>query len=327
MIEFKNVCKKYSNLKALDNINLTIPSSSIFGIVGKSGAGKSTLLRTINKLEKIDEGSIIVDGIDIVTLNLRQLREFRKKVAMIFQHFSLMQTKTIYKNIALPLECSGYKKSEIKTKVEELASLVGIRDKLNEKPRNLSGGQCQRVAIARALTLNPKILLCDEATSALDPKTTHDILKLLKQIKEKYDITIIMVTHQMEVSKEVCDEIAILNDGILLEVGKTDELFISNNVSLKELTNEEEILPKSGINIKIYFPKESSNNALITKMARDLNIDFSIVWGKLERFKENTLGSLIINIDDSELKKQQVIEYLQNRSILFDMIKGDDENA
>ncbi len=327
MIEFKNVCKKYSNLKALDNINLTIPSSSIFGIVGKSGAGKSTLLRTINKLEKIDEGSIIVDGIDIVTLNLRQLREFRKKVAMIFQHFSLMQTKTIYKNIALPLECSGYKKSEIKTKVEELASLVGIRDKLNEKPRNLSGGQCQRVAIARALTLNPKILLCDEATSALDPKTTHDILKLLKQIKEKYDITIIMVTHQMEVIKEVCDEIAILNDGILLEVGKTDELFISNNASLKELTNEEEILPKSGINIKIYFPKESSNNALITKMARDLNIDFSIVWGKLERFKENTLGSLIINIDDSELKKQQVIEYLQNRSILFDMIKGDDENA
>lgn len=327
MIEFKNVCKKYSNLKALDNINLTIPSSSIFGIVGKSGAGKSTLFRTINKLEKIDEGSIIVDGIDIVTLNLRQLREFRKKVAMIFQHFSLMQTKTIYKNIALPLECSGYKKSEIKTKVEELASLVGISDKLNEKPRNLSGGQCQRVAIARALTLNPKILLCDEATSALDPKTTHDILKLLKQIKEKYDITIIMVTHQMEVIKEVCDEIAILNDGILLEVGKTDELFISNNASLKELTNEEEILPKSGINIKIYFPKESSNNALITKMARDLNIDFSIVWGKLERFKENTLGSLIINIDDSELKKQQVIEYLQNRSILFDMIKGDDENA
>ena len=327
MIEFKNVCKKYSNLKALDNINLTIPSSSIFGIVGKSGAGKSTLLRTINKLEKIDEGSIIVDGIDIVTLNLRQLREFRKKVAMIFQHFSLMQTKTIYKNIALPLECSGYKKSEIKTKVEELASLVGISDKLNEKPRNLSGGQCQRVAIARALTLNPKILLCDEATSALDPKTTHDILKLLKQIKEKYDITIIMVTHQMEVIKEVCDEIAILNDGILLEVGKTDELFISNNASLKELTNEEEIFPKSGINIKIYFPKESSNNALITKMARDLNIDFSIVWGKLERFKENTLGSLIINIDDSELKKQQVIEYLQNRSILFDMIKGDDENA
>ena len=327
MIEFKNVCKKYSNLKALDNINLTIPSSSIFGIVGKSGAGKSTLLRTINKLEKIDEGSIIVDGIDIVTLNLRQLREFRKKVAMIFQHFSLMQTKTIYKNIALPPECSGYKKSEIKTKVEELASLVGISDKLNEKPRNLSGGQCQRVAIARALTLNPKILLCDEATSALDPKTTHDILKLLKQIKEKYDITIIMVTHQMEVIKEVCDEIAILNDGILLEVGKTDELFISNNASLKELTNEEEILPKSGINIKIYFPKESSNNALITKMARDLNIDFSIVWGKLERFKENTLGSLIINIDDSELKKQQVIEYLQNRSILFDMIKGDDENA
>ena len=327
MIEFKNVCKKYSNLKALDNINLTIPSSSIFGIVGKSGAGKSTLLRTINKLEKIDEGSIIVDGIDIVTLNLRQLREFRKKVAMIFQHFSLMQTKTIYKNIALPLECSGHKKSEIKTKVEELASLVGISDKLNEKPRNFSGGQCQRVAIARALTLNPKILLCDEATSALDPKTTHDILKLLKQIKEKYDITIIMVTHQMEVIKEVCDEIAILNDGILLEVGKTDELFISNNASLKELTNEEEILPKSGINIKIYFPKESSNNALITKMARDLNIDFSIVWGKLERFKENTLGSLIINIDDSELKKQQVIEYLQNRSILFDMIKGDDENA
>ena len=327
MIEFKNVCKKYANFKALDEINLIIPSSSIFGIVGKSGAGKSTLLRTINQLEKIDGGSIIVDNMDIATLNLKQLREFRKKVAMIFQHFSLMQTQTIYKNIALPLECNGYKKSEIQAKVEELASLVGLSDKLNDRPRSLSGGQCQRVAIARALALNPKILLCDEATSALDPKTTHDILKLLKQIKERYDITIIMVTHQMEVIKEVCDEIAILNDGKLLEVGKTDELFVSNNSSLKELTNEEEILPKSGINIKIYFPKESSNHTLITKMARDLNIDFSIVWGKLERFKENTLGSLIINIDDNNVKKQQVIAYLQNQSILFDIIKEVDENA
>ena len=182
MIEFKNVCKKYANFKALDEINLIIPSSSIFGIVGKSGAGKSTLLRTINQLEKIDGGSIIVDNMDIATLNLKQLREFRKKVAMIFQHFSLMQTQTIYKNIALPLECNGYKKSEIQAKVEELASLVGLSDKLNDKPRSLSGGQCQRVAIARALALNPKILLCDEATSALDPKTTHDILKLLKQL-------------------------------------------------------------------------------------------------------------------------------------------------
>lgn len=323
MIEFKNVCKQYSNLKALDKINLTIPSSSIFGIVGKSGAGKSTLLRTINQLELIDSGTILVDGVDIATLKGKSLRIFRKKVAMIFQHFSLMQTKTIYKNIALPLECSGYKKNDIKEKVEELAALVGIKDKLHEKPRNLSGGQCQRVAIARALTLNPKILLCDEATSALDPKTTHDILSLLKRIKKQYDITIIMVTHQMEVIKEVCDEIAILKDGELVEVGKTDQLFISNNTSLKELTNEDEIIPTKGINIKIYFPKESSNNALITKMARDLNIDFSIVWGKLERFKEDTLGSLIINIDDTEIKKEKVIKYLQKEQVLFDIIGGE----
>ena len=222
MIEFKNVCKKYSNLKALDNINLTIPSSSIFGIVGKSGAGKSTLLRTINKLEKIDEGSIIVDGIDIVTLNLRQLREFRKKVAMIFQHFSLMQTKTIYKNIALPLECSGYKKSEIKTKVEELASLVGIRDKLNEKPRNLSGGQCQRVAIARAIVNGPRLLICDEPTGNLDENTSMEIMKVLEEIN-KLGTTIIMVTHDTDIVNKMKKRVILLDSGRIVKDYKEGE--------------------------------------------------------------------------------------------------------
>ena len=266
MIEFKNVCKKYSNLKALDNINLTIPSSSIFGIVGKSGAGKSTLLRTINKLEKIDEGSIIVDGIDIVTLNLRQLREFRKKVAMIFQHFSLMQTKTIYKNIALPLECSGYKKSEIKTKVEELASLVGISDKLNEKPRNLSGGQCQRVAIARALVNDPEILLADEPTGALDTVTSVQIMDLIKEIsKEKL---VIMVTHNPELAEKYSTRIVRLLDGIIND----DSNPCSDEEEEKELTRNDDLEVTEKAKMSFWTAFKLSSRNLLSKFKRTLMV-------------------------------------------------------
>ena len=302
MIEFINVKKEFSGVKALDDVTFTIPSSCIFGIVGKSGAGKSTLLRTINRLENIDAGQILIDGVDVTKLDGKALRLLRKNIGMIFQHFSLLETKDVFHNIALPLQTSGYKKEQIKERVEELAKLVGIYEKIYEKPRNLSGGQKQRVAIARALALNPKILLCDEATSALDPQTTKAILRLLLDIKEKYNITIIMVTHQMEVVKEVCDRIAILNDGILQEEGYTDVLFTSSSTAMKELTDEEEIVPNVGVNIKISFPKESSEEPIITMMARELDIDFSIVWGKLEKFRDSILGSLIINIEEKNLE-------------------------
>ena len=319
MIEFINVKKEFSGVKALDNVTFTIPSSCVFGIVGKSGAGKSTLLRTINRLENIDAGQILIDGVDVTKLDGKALRLLRKNIGMIFQHFSLLETKDVFHNIALPLQTNGYKKEQIKERVEELAKLVGIYEKIYEKPRNLSGGQKQRVAIARALALNPKILLCDEATSALDPQTTKAILRLLLDIKEKYNITIIMVTHQMEVVKEVCDRIAILNDGILQEEGYTDVLFTSSSTAMKELTDEEEIVPNVGVNIKISFPKESSEEPIITMMARELDIDFSIVWGKLEKFRDSILGSLIINIEEKNLEK--VKKYLESKNIVFSVVE------
>ena len=194
MVEFKNVNKNYGMFNALNDINLTINDGEIFGLVGKSGAGKSTLLRTINKLETIDSGEVIVNGININELKGKKLRNYRKKVAMIFQQFSLLETKTVYDNIALPLECLHLSKEEIKEKVTDLAKIVSLEDKLNNLSTELSGGQKQRVAIARSLALSPEILLCDEATSALDPITTRQILELLKEINKNLGITIIIVT-------------------------------------------------------------------------------------------------------------------------------------
>ena len=318
MIEFKNVTKYYSELTALENINLTINDGEIFGIVGQSGAGKSTLLRTINKLEDIDSGEIIVNGQEITSLKGKDLREYRKEVTMIFQHFSLLDTLTIYDNIALPLQCAKWKKEAIKERVLELAKIVDIIDQLEKLPSQLSGGQKQRAAIARSLALYPKVLLCDEATSALDPITTKSILNLLLKINKELNTTIVIVTHQMEVVKEVWERIAILNKGKLLEVGQTEDLFLSSNEALKTIVSEEEILPDKGVNIRIYFPRSSTGDSFITKMARELNIDFSIVWGKLEKFQDNVLGSLVINID--EKLKVKVIDYLNKNNQRYEVL-------
>lgn len=318
MIEFKNVSKLYGEVDALTDINLTINDGEIFGLVGQSGAGKSTLLRTINQLEKINGGDILIDGKSIINLSRKELRELRSKIGMIFQNFSLLETRTVYQNIALPLKCKHVKRELIKEKVLKLAKVVGIDDKLDKKPRELSGGQKQRVAIARSLTLDPSILLCDEATSALDPITTNSILDLLKQINKDLGITIVIVTHQMEVVKASCERIAIINKGKLLEVGKTDDLFLSSSKALKTLIHEDEIVPNSGRNIKIYFPKDSTADSLITKMARALDIDFSIVWGKLEKFKDDVLGSLIINVNAKDF--DNVIKYLNNNNVRIEVL-------
>lgn len=318
-IVFSNVCKNFVDLKALDNISLEIPSGSIFGIVGQSGAGKSTLLRTLNRLEDIDSGDIYVDGVDILKLNGKDLRDYRKKVAMIFQSFALLETKNVFDNIALPLKCNGYTKLQIKERVEELSKIVGLEDKLKNRPRELSGGQKQRVAIARALALNPDMILCDEATSALDPITTQSILDLLKKINKELNITVVIVTHQMEVVKAVCDEIAILKNGKLIEKGKTAEIFLSSNSALKTLVTEEEIIPETGVNIKLYFSEAGAEQTLITNMAIDLNVNFSIVWGKLEKFKDDVLGSLIINVKEKDLNN--VINFLNDRKVGFEVIR------
>lgn len=316
MITINKVNKYYGDTQVLENVSINIESGEIFGIIGHSGAGKSTLLRCINGLEEYQEGSIKVDGNEVNLLDEKEIRNLRKDLGMIFQHFSLLERKTVFDNIALPLECFGYTKQEINKRVTELLDLVGISEKKDEKPRNLSGGQKQRVAIARALALNPKVLLCDEATSALDPNTTKSILSLLEDINRTLGITIIMVTHQMEVIKQICSRLAIMEGGKVLEIGDTEDIFLHNNKSLRKLIGEESMILPEGTNIKILFPKDISNDAIITTMARKLDIDVSIIFGKLEQFKDDILGSLIINVPSENGKK--VKEFLNSKDIRWE---------
>ena len=314
MIEIKNVVKSFGETKVLKDISISIKQGEIYGIIGHSGAGKSTLLRCINGLEGYNEGTVNVMGQEVSTLSSYELRKFRKDLGMIFQNFNLMQRKNVFDNVALPLEVWGYSKEEIKTRVLELLKLVGLEEKVKNKPSELSGGQKQRVAI------EPKILLCDEATSALDPKTTKDILALLLKINKELGITIVVVTHQMEVIKEICEKVALIDGGEIRAEGKVEDVFLQPGKSLKKFLGEEdnEVLPEDGVNIKIFFPSDSSENALITRMARELNIDFSIVWGKLEKFRQNVLGGLVINIKEED--KDAVIKYLEGKEILLEVL-------
>nr|WP_207744831.1 methionine ABC transporter ATP-binding protein [Clostridium butyricum] len=320
-VEIKNVVKSFGNVQVIKDVSFTINQGEIYGIIGHSGAGKSTLLRCINGLESYNGGSVNVMGKEVSALNDRELRVFRKELGMIFQNFNLLQRKNVFDNVALPLEVWGYDKNTIKEKVSELIKLVGLEDKILRKPSQLSGGQKQRVAIARALALDPKILLCDEATSALDPKTTKDILQLLLKINKELGITIIIVTHQMEVIKEVCERVALLDGGGIKAEGKAEDLFLKPGKSLKKFLGEEdeENLPDTGINIKLYFPSNSSENALITRMSRELEIDFSIVWGKLEKFRDQVLGGLVININEED--KEKVLKYLEDKDILLEVLR------
>lgn len=317
MIEVSNLKKIIKDKVILKDINLSIKEGEVFGIVGHSGAGKSTLLRCLNGLESYEEGSIKINGEKIDELSKKQLRILRKDLGMIFQSFNLLKRKNVFQNIALPLEIWGMSKNEINNRVRKLLKLVDLEDKAYIKPHNLSGGQKQRVAIARALALEPKIILCDEATSALDPKTTKDILSLLKDINEKLGITIVIVTHQMEVIKEVCEKVAIMDKGKIKSLGFSEELFLSPDKHLKKLLGENEVLPKEGVNIKIFFTKELSNESIITTMARELDMDISIVWGKLEKFRENVLGNLVINV--SKENKQEICDYLSLKSIVWEV--------
>ena len=322
MIIISNLNKYYENIKVLSDVNIHIEKGEIFGIIGHSGAGKSTLLRCINRLEDYEDGSILVEEKEVKDLSENELRFLRKDLGMIFQHFSLLERKTVFENVALPLECFKYSKAEKNKRVNELLELVGIADKKNQKPRNLSGGQKQRVAIARALALNPKVLLCDEATSALDPNTTKSILSLLQDINKKLNITIIMVTHQMEVIKQICSRVAIMEGGKVLEIGNTEELFLQNSKNLQKLVGEDERVRPKGSNIRIIFPKEISNESIITSMARNLDIDFSIVCGRLEKYREDILGSLIINV--SSKHKEKVKKYLDERHVRWEEIINED---
>lgn len=317
MINVFEVSKSFADKKVLDNVTLHIEEGDVFGIIGHSGAGKSTLLRCLNGLESYDSGSIKIMDKEVGKLDTKGLRGLRKELGMIFQNFSLMNRKNVYENIAFPLEIWGESKEKIKQRVNELLDLVGLNDKKYAKVKTLSGGQKQRVGIARALALNPRMLLCDEATSALDPKTTKSILGLLMDINKKLNITIVIVTHQMEVIKEVCKSVVVLEEGTVKSIGFVEDLFISPTKELRNLMGEEEVLPKTGNNIKIFFSKEISQRCLITSIARELEVDFSIVWGKLEKFREDVLGSLIINVTDNDLKK--ITDYLNEKAVRWEV--------
>ena len=317
MIKIENLKKFYGATQIIDGVSLTVEKGEIFAIVGHSGAGKSTLLRCINGLEDYQGGSLKVFDKEISALKDKELRELRRDVGMIFQHFALMARKTAFENVATPLKFWGYSDGDIKKRVSELLELVGLANKAASYPGELSGGQKQRVAIARALALSPKILLSDEATSALDPNTTNSILELLKQINQTLNINVVLVTHEMEVVKSIARRAVLLESGKIIGSGTIEELFLKPDEKMKEFLGEDEILPSEGVNIRLFFPKEVAQNSVITHMARTLNIDFNIVWGKLEKLNENVLGSLVINVDPKD--EARVTEYIKQSGVLWEV--------
>ena len=317
MIKIENLTKFYGDTQILFDVNLEVKKGEIFAIVGHSGAGKSTLLRCINGLESYQGGSLKVFDQEIKNLDEMQQRILRRDVGMIFQHFALMARKNVFENVATPLKFWGYKSDETEKRVRELLNLVGLESKAKSYPSELSGGQKQRVAIARALALNPKILLSDEATSALDPNTTNQILELLEKINKELDISVVIVTHEMEVVKSIAKRAILLEGGKIIGSGSIEELFLKPDEKMKEFLGEVEILPSTGTNIRLFFPKEVAQNSVITHMARSLNIDFNIVWGKLEKLNDNVLGSLVINIDEKD--KENVLNYIKQSGVLWEV--------
>lgn len=322
MIQINNVSKSFQDLKVLKGISLSIEDKEIYGIIGQSGAGKSTLLRCINGLEDYDSGEIIVDGTLVSPKDKNALRNIQKEMGMIFQNFNLLERLNVYENVALPMKFWGMKTNteEAKKRITELIELVGLSDKIKAKPRELSGGQKQRVAIARALVLNPRFLLCDEATSALDPEITKGILALLQKINKELGITIIVVTHQMEVVKQICQKVAFLSNGTVLSQGKPEELFVKpEREEIRSFLREgSALLPTEGLNIQLFFTGEESGDPVVTQMARNLDTDFSIVWGKLEDFRENVYGSLVINIEEKD--KDRVTAFLDEKKVVWEVL-------
>ena len=317
MIKIEKLSKFYGDTQILYDVNLEVAKGEIFAIVGHSGAGKSTLLRCINGLESYQGGSLKVFDQEIKNLDETQQRHLRRDVGMIFQHFALMARKNVFENVATPLKFWGYKSDETEKRVRELLNLVGLESKAKSYPSELSGGQKQRVAIARALALNPKILLSDEATSALDPNTTNQILELLEKINKELEISVVIVTHEMEVVKSIAKRAILLEGGKIIGSGSIEELFLKPDEKMKEFLGEVEILPSTGTNIRLFFPKEVAQNSVITHMARSLNIDFNIVWGKLEKLNDNVLGSLVINIDEKD--KENVLNYIKQSGVLWEV--------
>ena len=322
MIEIQNLTKSFDKTDVLKGVSLNIEDGEIFGIIGQSGAGKSTLLRCINGLESYNSGSIVVDGTTVDVKNKQALRNLQKRMGMIFQGFNLLERLDVYANVALPMKFWGMKTNTpaAKEKIERLIKLVGLEEKMHAKPRELSGGQKQRVAIARALVLDPDFLLCDEATSALDPEITKGILALLQKINKEMGITIIIVTHQMEVVKQICQKVAFLSNGKMLAVGAPEKLFVwPKEKEIREFLREEsDKLPTTGVNLKLFFFGEGNQRPIVTQMSQELKTDFNICWAKLEDFREDVYGSLVLNMDEKDLEK--ACAFLDSKNVTWEVL-------
>ncbi|WP_372383881.1 methionine ABC transporter ATP-binding protein MetN [Vibrio sp. BS-M-Sm-2] len=340
MIKVNQVNKVFyqgtKEINALIDINLHIPQGQIFGVIGSSGAGKSTLIRCVNMLEAPTSGEVIVDGIDLTKLSKSELSEARRNIGMIFQHFNLLSSRTVFNNVALPLELAGKDKAIIEAKVSELLELVGLADKRDTYPTNLSGGQKQRVAIARALASDPKVLLCDEATSALDPATTQSILELLREINRKLNITILLITHEMDVVKSICHEVAIIGGGELVEKGTVGDIFAHPKTELAhqfirstlDLTIPEDYqarLQETRVNssyplVRLEFTGATVDAPLMTQIARKFNIDVSILSSDLDYAGGVKFGMMVAELFGNEADDNAAIQFLRDNNVKVEVL-------
>ena len=341
MIKLSNITKIFElpskKLTALDNVSLNIEKGQICGVIGASGAGKSTLIRCVNLLEKPTSGSVIVDGVELTGLSDRELVRARRQIGMIFQHFNLLSSRTVFENVALPLELEGEPKAKIQEKITALLELVGLSEKRDAYPSNLSGGQKQRVAIARALASDPKVLLCDEATSALDPKTTESILELLKKVNEQLGITIVIITHEMQVVKEICNKVAVMEQGLIIEQGSVLEIFTNPqkpltkdfidtathiNKGIETVLQHEHLLNLNPGDVlaKISFVGASTGEPLITKLSTQFQVAANILFANVEVIQETAVGTLLVGLSGEAEKIQQAIKYIHQSGVQTEIL-------
>ena len=336
VMEISNVEKVFKNKKsevhALRNISLKVEKGDIFGIVGYSGAGKSTLLRLVNLLEKPTSGSVKIEEREIINLSEKELNILRKNIGMVFQQFNLLESQTVYQNLRIPLIISGAPKNSIDKRIEELLDFVGLKDKKNSSVSKLSGGQKQRIGIARALATHPKILLCDEATSALDPKTTKSILQLLKKINNEFGITILLITHEMEVVKEICNKVAVMQDGEIKEQGNIIEIFtnpqenITKNFISSIINNNipESLKEELDLNlpvVKLTFLGEKSGQPLISEINKKFDISTKILSASVNELGNTILGVLVVQLEGNPTIINEVEEFIKNRGVKIERME------
>lgn len=329
MIKLEKVSKSFHSggkeIPAIQDVTLDIQEGEIFGIIGFSGAGKSTLVRCINLLEKPTAGRVTVDGVELTGLNEKKLREVRRKIGMIFQHFNLLRSRTVYQNIAFPLRKSSLSKAEKDEKINSLLELVGLADKKDAYPSQLSGGQKQRVAIARAMATNPKVLLCDEATSALDPNTTKQILGLLKQINREMGVTVIVITHEMSVIEAICDRVAIIDQSHIAEVGKVSDIFSNPKTPIGRQLILGDAAKKVALGterrLRIIFDGRESSEPVISNLVLACKVPINIMHAETKDVGGKAMGHMLIQIPEDETEANRVINYLKTVKVAFEEVR------